>query len=480
MIRELFAAAALFLGAASVLSIETRPTPDFADGTKALIDLPASQHIQNVGGSDGEGLCVYSAVTMGARWQNVTSFYNFRKFAEGRPGGSYPQKLDADIKTYAARNGIKVPDYIQHTGGDETFLDVLFQTRRMPCMTYAGAEGAGGYYPTTIAHMVSGAHLDETRGAIIDNNRPGQWITASRSFIVNRWKGLDDSGRALLIPVREGVRIVHRPVGGGWVFAWLAPPPPPKAPVVGKEVVQAGPYATWERVIGGDERPYWFLFVDGDARYVIDPDGKWHLAAGEDGYYPDVIEPPSDAPVRPTQELTAPSNNGVEFWKVSPEHRYFHNDVECTRGHAVAAALEPGEGGIVDDSDKYHLSVVTEDPKVTQALVTAWAGKYAKRLHVQVYKPTDWVATDRLTTAVTLQEPAKVGGKVVGTDGTVTEARIVKVLTELFEKPAPVKPAPDDKKDEPAGPSVDPNGWWKVLLAAAAVLAAVWFLLKGK
>src|ERR1700721_2708427 len=135
------ALAALLLLTSSLLAFDTTPTPVAPDGTNAVIDLPNSQHMRNSVGSDGSGLCVYTAVTMSARWQNVSDMYGFRKFAEGRPGGSYPEKLASDIKTYSARNGRKPPAFVQHSGGDETFLDLGMHTRRMAGITYAAYAG---------------------------------------------------------------------------------------------------------------------------------------------------------------------------------------------------------------------------------------------------------------------------------------------------------------------------------------------------
>lgn len=496
--KTLLSLLALVLGAGMLFSIETGPNPEFPDHTKAQIDLPGSQHMQNVGGSDGAGLCVYSAVTMGARWHNLPDIFGLRKFAEGRPGGSYPEKLDADLKTYATRNACVIPPYIQHTGGDDTFLTLVLATRRMPGITYAGADG---FYEGAVAHMVNCAHLDKTRGAIIDNNRPGVWVTMTNTQLLNRWKGLDDNGKPLLIAMRQGLRIIHVPVGGGWCFVWLGPPPPPKALTVQEQIsppLTPDAKYVWEREILADEQAYWFLYSNGTLIFVVDPEGKWHLATGPDSWE---IEPLGEAPVGypppAVQELTRDENNGVLFWRISPQHRFSINGVECTRGRAVAALLDPGEGGLVDDSDKYHLSLIADDTNAK--VLSGWflpggpLERFTKRVHVQVYKASDWPAKDRLTTNVTLQEPAKVGGKIVGTATLSNLESVSKILSDTFDAPPPVKPdpkpvvppkAPDDK---PLGPNVPPvpapapidsSGAWKLIAAIILLLSAVYVILQ--
>jgi hypothetical protein len=72
----------------------------------------------------------------------------------------------------------------------------------MPAVTY---DGRDDFYRSFVYHMVSLAHLDATRAAIIDNNRPGAWLWMSRADFLSRWRGSN----------------------GGWAVVLLAPPPPP-------------------------------------------------------------------------------------------------------------------------------------------------------------------------------------------------------------------------------------------------------------
>lgn len=364
----------LFLSSA-VLAFDSTPGPVSPDGTRAAIDIPASEHIRNRGGSDGSGLCVYSSVTLAARWQNVQSMYGFRTFAEGRPGGSHPTKLASDITAYCKRNNIDQPPYVQHTGGDVAFLDLCIKTRRAACITYAGLDG---YYTTPVSHMVVLGGLDATHGCILDNNRPGSWVWGSRSQIANRWKGRDDSGRPILAPFRDGwSRIFYSPIGGGWVFTWLGPPAPP-----GSNPPTFTPVDTHEADFGVDSR---------------------RLPAGE---------------------------------------HYWIGVYEVSQAKAYAAVSDPGD--LVDDSDRYHLSIIGEEQKSIDALFSGPLAKYAKRLHIQVYRPTDWVVS-RLPAAVTLQEPAKIGGKVVGSGTAGNQAVLQHILSDVFDPPAPAIPVPSPR-----------------------------------
>lgn len=437
------------------------------DVSGAAIDLPLSQHHRNTGGSDGAGLCVYSAGRHAAKWQNLPTAEGVQAWMERHPGGSYPEKLDATLKQYFRERGEPVPAYFQHTGGDEQVLDLLIKTRRMPCMTYAGCDDFYGTN-TVIAHMVSGVHLDAGKGAILDNNRPGGFLWMTRKELLDRWRGVDAGGRSLL--VRAGVRWI--PVGGGWVWGWLAPPPPP--------AVEAAPAVQF----GCDNCSYCGGGCTCEPGKC--PSQCWVVGQCKNGRCP--------IPVRPAQPvLTEPFgppptddhewgvcsdgrlgwrlkdkpaqtwNQGVVVDRVPSETAtYAISDVKCSRAQFIAAILDVGAGP-VDDSDKYHLSVVGGD----KAEVDAKASKYANRLHVQVYSPDSWVAKDRLRAKVTLQEPAKLGGKVIARGDSV-EA----VLASVFEVPEPKpepKPEPQPSPEPAPSPApldpTKPAGWlWLVVI----------------
>lgn len=473
--RPFLAIATLLALCATLLAFDTTPKPVAPDGTKAIIDIPTLQHMQNTGGTDGYGLCVPTSVTVAAKWHNLPELYGFRKFAEGRPGGSYPEQLDSDLKLYASRNKIKLPPFIQHTGGDDAFLDLLMATRRMGGITYAGVDG---FYDSPVAHMVNSAHLDATRGAIIDNNRPGNWVWMTRAQLLNRWKGLHDDGKAMLVPVRQGVRTIWVPVGGGWCFAFLGPPAPPVPPSFGDPMVvpptpEEAPVYVWERTLV-EGKIYWFLYSKGSLIFVVDPDGKYHVAISDNEWEAEAIEKPADVPGPDRNEPTRAWNHGVMNDRVSRAYRYWIDGVECSRVKAFAATIAPVDG-LVDDSDRYHLSVVGDRAKILPLFAPGGSlEKYAPRLHVQIYSAADWPTQDRLKAVVTLQEPAKIGGKIATSASSADEAALKKALGDVFDPPVPPKPPTDPTKPvdptKPADPITVPElpGWLKALLLALA------------
>lgn len=176
--------------------------PVSPDGTRATCDIPPSQHIRNTGGRDGAGLCVFTSMELAADWQQLPELAGFQRWMTKRPGGGYPEKVDAMLKAYCQEKGVPVPPYVQHTDGDEAVLDAAIAAGLMPCITYGGRDD---FYRGGIYHMVDLAHLDAERAAIIDNNRPGVWVWMTRAELLTRWRSMQ----------------------GGWAFVWLASPPPP-------------------------------------------------------------------------------------------------------------------------------------------------------------------------------------------------------------------------------------------------------------
>jgi hypothetical protein len=150
--------------------------------TEIQIDLPGSQHLKNLGGSDGAGLCVFTSISHCARWAHVALLENFRDYMTKYPGGGWPAKVDQYIAKIAAEKGIPVPEYIQLEGGREQ-LDALkfaLKTGRMIGVTYSFSP-TGRYNGRRIAHMVNLVHLDGTTACVLDNNFPGEttyeWMT---------------------------------------------------------------------------------------------------------------------------------------------------------------------------------------------------------------------------------------------------------------------------------------------------------------
>ena len=362
----------------SASAIDVTPRPVAPDGTPATIDLPVTRHVRNAGGSDGSGLCVFTSVQQSADWHNVPQLAGFQRWMTRRPGGGYPEKLDREVTLYCASQGKPAPAYVQHTGGDEAFLDLAVKTGRLVSITYAGADG---FYPGPVLHMVNLAHLDAERGAVIDNNRPGQWVWMTRRQLLNRWRGLTDAGSPML--VRDGGQVFA--VGGGWAVVLLAPPPPP----------YARPRSTAPETM---PEPIPEVMNFG------------------------LLQPPA-APA------PAGDNFGVDAPRLRAAQRKFSlNGTEVSRAVAFAAVL-------ADDSDRHHLTFVGLPlPATLPAAVR-------DRAHVQAYSPGDWPVTQfGLRPGVTLRRPAvnRVSAEVTHADGFDAAA----VLAALGAAPAPPEPTP--------------------------------------
>lgn len=183
--------------------------PTAPDGrTEVTADVPQDQRIKNIGShADGLGMCVMSSIEMGARWQGLEQMRGLRDWCAKQPGGDYPSKVDRQLKEFCAAKGIPVPPYVQYEGRDAgDVVRSVLKTGRIACTTYAGRDGVR--YRTRIAHMVCNVHADSGWACVLDNNDIGPdallWMDPA-SFDAR----LNDFG------------------GEGWVFYWLAPPPPP-------------------------------------------------------------------------------------------------------------------------------------------------------------------------------------------------------------------------------------------------------------
>lgn len=178
-------------------------------GKEIDADLPDSQQLANVGGSDGAGLCVFTSVTHAARFQHVKALEDFQAWMRKYPGGGWPDKLAQKIKQISAEKGLPEPKFVQAEGSEAELLpliEAILKSNRMACITYSYSP-SGRYGGRKIAHMVNCIYLDKNHACVLDNNYPGtaklEWIT-----------------RAELGKTLTGGR-------SGWVFALLDPGPPP-------------------------------------------------------------------------------------------------------------------------------------------------------------------------------------------------------------------------------------------------------------
>jgi hypothetical protein len=485
------------------------------DGKRATTDLPVALHKKNTGGmgrrgpGTGAGLCVYTSAWHAAMWQNLPEIYGFRDWMQNKEGGSWPEKFDRTLQQYCAEKGVKVPDYVQHTGGDEDFLDAALKTGRMPCVTYAGRDD---FYSGPIAHMVNLVYMDDSRACILDNNRPGVFLWMTRKEFLQRW----------------------RDQGGGWAYVFLAPPPPvykegaappqslpfawesepvgqcpggncnqptlrrlpalrpvPRPDFAGGPWVTVGPDAATGYDYGanlakklgqplvtyvGYRGPMWAGAV---TAYVDALEGfpgpcvvvsKWYgeshrgsllkgTLAQTVAYLDETSKPVEQKPAAVADDEAADSipNYGIERKRVSQERRYAVNGREVTRFNAFGAF---GADSVADDSTKYSLAVVG-DAAYRQKIKSEVGSHFelGGKVLVQYYDPSDWAVSQfALKPGLTLREPdaPKVdrSGKELGSSLDLKD-----ILDILFPKPKPpVDPTPVPTPGPTPGPTpADPK-----------------------
>lgn len=171
------------------------------DGSEEVVcDLPESLREHNTGGRDGSGLCVFTSIEYAAKYQGVKAAMDLQAKMKKEPGGGYPQKVEAELKKFGINES-----YINDTSGDPAVLKAILDSGRLACVTYNGHDPH--YGNQTIAHMVCLPAYSDRWAAIYDNNytSDSQLVWMSPEEFQKRWKAK----------------------GGGWVFAWLAAPPPP-------------------------------------------------------------------------------------------------------------------------------------------------------------------------------------------------------------------------------------------------------------
>lgn len=465
-------------------------TPVSPSGARATVDLPVSQHMANVGGSDGSGLCVFTSIVHTARWQGIRELDGYRDWMQRREGGGWPQKVDQTLRQFCKEKGVSIPLYIQHTGGDPAFLELALKTGRMPCITYAGMDDF--YFdrwgrPATIAHMVNLAYLDSERAAIIDNNRPGVWVWMTRKELLDRW-------------------VANR---GGWAIVFLSAPPPPhlaggvlsikfkpvplfpSAQYRVETMVAANEFTPdGEQVFGqcpGGVCPVPFRgFVNpvtgplivpnvmpgpiGDPKPVGDlgagfewknlPGVGWGWVQVEKAKKAESVAV-APAPVEAADEK--PVNYGIDNTKIHTQPEYTINGIGVDK-YAVQAVMAGG-GPFADDSDRWHLTAVGDTAALARfkADVAELPEDVRAKLLIQSYGPAEWpVVAFALPVGVSLRKPSV--NREAAEVGTVKAADYdaAKLLGLLQSTggpvPAPAKPAPANpvnpaKPDSPVNPA---------------------------
>lgn len=179
------------------------------DGSEVQVDMPQELRMHNTGGlgrggpGTGAGLCVFTSINHAALWQDVDVLKDLQKWMTTRPGGGYPEKVDAMIKKKCQEAGVPVPLYVQVEGSDLEPIKLALKTGRMVSNTY-GFSPSGRYGGRRIAHMVNTVHGRAGYYGILDNNYPEQL----------EWLSEDEYRRAYT-------------TDGGWCVILLDPGPPP-------------------------------------------------------------------------------------------------------------------------------------------------------------------------------------------------------------------------------------------------------------
>jgi hypothetical protein len=467
------------------------------NGTRAVVDLPGSQHMKNVGGRDGAGLCVFTSIQHAARWHGLYELEGYRAYMETQPGGGWPQKVDKTLATFCAAKGVKVPDYIQHTGGDPAFLDLCIKTGRCPGVTYAGVDN---FYRGRIAHMVNLAHLDNSIAAIIDNNRPGQWVWMNRNDFVARWHDMD----------------------GGWAFVFLAPPPAPY-PATPQEVGGGCPcgrdcdcnaaadcgHPDCPGIPGCGQCPNGRCpnsRPDAPGPKPIGnppgPDYQWRFLPGVGwGWVHRSVPVPPELPKEMPGPLTEAGTgfpNGVNSSRIHDHPRYSINGRACTEDEALSRL-----GGLADDSGNWFV-VAVGDSTFTGRVRLDVAGlpiDVRSKLHVVCYTPDVWqVSQFRLPAGVSLRRPAV--GRVGPDVGVIPPDQYsAGKLADLMGKPGgpapkvdpptppqppvpnpgpndppvPPSPGPTPNPNPDPGPTPTPAPTLPLWLTLGGILAAIWY-----
>lgn len=485
----------VFSSVALAQEIVTTDVP-YYKGRRVTIDLPNSQHKRNVGGSDGNGLCVYTSFHHSVAWASVRELLDFRSYTERYPGGSWPEKFDATLRAYCREKGVAVPPYIQSEGGDVEILELALKTGRAPAITYCGVDPF--YGGQVVAHMVSLVYLDSEWGCILDNNEPGRYRWLLRKELLARWKGVKTDGTPYLARDRFGRRF---PVGGGWCIVPLESPP---APYLSPPPVQELAYGQ-NCANGRCGIPSYPLTVPGPSvvpsRLNTGPIGSPPTANHEWGQFGDGVwgwklkVPGTERAVgadaeelKPGAEESPFPPDGVNSERLRQEQKCSISGQPSTKAQVVYALV--GDN-LIDDSGRWNLAIVgpVEFHARLKSQVDSLDSAVKSKLHVKYYLPTDWhVSQFGLNTGVTLRTPAK--NRLSDEVGTVSATDWKpESLTKLLEhkggptpKPEPPpepKPAPPSPSD-PTPPALPSKPALPAPLLALLILAGLYLILPKK
>ena len=165
---------------------------------------------------DGAGMCVSTSIEILCHYLGLTDYYGFRDFCAQEKGGGWPEKMDRQIAAFEKARGItkRVP-YLQYTGSNPGPVLERLDKAGLP---FAHSYGYSPRYVNArnprgvIQHMVANVKFSGKYSVVLDNNPMNDLHPETSQMF--EWMTKEEMLK------RAGGREV-------WVFAWLAPPPPP-------------------------------------------------------------------------------------------------------------------------------------------------------------------------------------------------------------------------------------------------------------
>jgi hypothetical protein len=356
------------------------------DGERAACPLPDDYQRENVGGSDGAGLCVFTSIQHAAEWQDVPALKDFQQWMRSKPGGGYPSKVDATIRQKCREMGQPVPRYLQVEGNDLDILRLATRTGRMLSVTYSRSP-TGRYGGGRIAHMVNCVHAGPRWFGILDNNyiKSVEWLDEGKGEFSKTYTGM----------------------GGGWSVILLDNGPPPDGPTPPGSAPLPRRYQ-WEEegwVVGAPAaaeglrwvptpKPTQTALYRGDVQlgnWRHDEGGYFRLVEGKGGHSWEKAECPCDPPPGAVVR-----NEGIVLKEM---HRggqpcYHLTDAHGTREVPRSRAVELVGDSLPDDSQHTWIVFVGERTQRDSALLALKGrGDFQPALgstRLKSYDPDHW------------------------------------------------------------------------------------------
>lgn len=180
------------------------------DNETLTADFPGSLYMQNIPSRvDGAGMCVMTSIEILAHYLGLTDYYGIRDRCAEEPGGGWPEKVVRQIAAWEKAKGIKPIPYLQYAGSDPRAVLERLDKAGLP---FAHSYSYSPRYGGRIAHMVANVKFGGKYSVVLDNNPMNDLHPETNEMF--EWMPKEEMLR------RAGGREI-------WIFAWLAPPPPP-------------------------------------------------------------------------------------------------------------------------------------------------------------------------------------------------------------------------------------------------------------